>query len=168
MTLLDETHTEALEKTDRLYELLTKLRYEGKFLFGRNLKEVRTLLRFFHQKLSGRMRSEERLLFPFLEVHVPKVAPVLRLLRSGGEDFRRNLRALHTFLGKLARTRTNHDYAEAVDQVIGTGTYLVYLVRHYIRLERKSISKVIQKELRADERAALNKRFARRRFLTYA
>ena len=162
--LLEETYTEALCKADRLCEVLTKLRYEGKFLFGKNLREVRSVLKYFDQKLSSRMKLEERLLFSFLEIHVPKLAPALHLLCSEREDFRKNLRKLHTLLKKLTRTRTNHDYGEAVDRVVETGTYLVYLVRHHIGLERKSVEKAIREELREEEQAALDRQLARRRF----
>ncbi|MBI2095992.1 MAG: hemerythrin domain-containing protein [Candidatus Omnitrophica bacterium] len=69
-------------KLDRFYEVLRKLRYEGKQNLGRNLDEAGQMLKFFKGHLAEHMREEEKIIFPFLETYIPRLQPMVYLLLS--------------------------------------------------------------------------------------
>ena len=73
--MLEESHEEAFQKTDKFYGILINLRYEGKPSLGKNLREAAGVLKFFHGEHMRHTELEEHVLFPFVKTHVPKNLP---------------------------------------------------------------------------------------------
>lgn len=162
--LLEDEHEQTLEKTDLLQEILTNFRYEGRLSFGKNLKAARGVLRFFKKEVVEHIDLEERVLFPFLKTHFPKLDTAVHLLRAEHEDFRANLRAFELELRKLSGNRKDMNRGKIVDRIRETGIYLIYLLRSHLRTESKSLYKVIDREIRQDEKKKLQNRVRERCF----
>jgi len=74
-----EGHREVLIQTDALTQALTNLHYEGKLSLGKNLKQMKKILRFFNGPLKKHMQIEEKIVYPFFETHVPKFESAITL-----------------------------------------------------------------------------------------
>src|SRR3989338_4066747 len=92
------SHVEILKKSQQLEDVLTRLRYEGRMSFGRNVKELGALLHFLNEDLKNHVTQEERVLFPYVESHIPKLEPVINLLRSEHQEFKKNLKTFESRL----------------------------------------------------------------------
>lgn len=158
---LEKKYEEALKETDRLQDVLTRLTYEGKFRLGRNLNEARRLLQFFSGELVNHMQIEEKVLFPFLKTHVPRLESVICLLRSEHEDFRRSFGDFKTLLGKLSSKCNGTNRAKLIGKIKETGTYLIYLLKNHSQLENKSIYQAIDQVLHAEEKREIEKQIKR-------
>lgn len=161
VTTLEREHGEISEKTQRLQLVLRNLCYEGKACRGRNLKEGDRLLAFFKGKARKHMQLEEKVLFPYLEEHVPKLDSVIRLLRADHEFFKEGLRDLEKDLRKLSGGTEDGKGTDLIAKIRESGTYLVYLVRNHLHAECESIYKVVDRELRPAERKELEARCTR-------
>jgi hemerythrin-like domain-containing protein len=162
VAFLEEEHAHALDKTNRLHDVLTNLRYEGKPSFGKNVQAVDKLISFFDQKLVDHVHLEEKIIFPFLEIHVPKLESVIHLLRSEHQDFRRNLESFKVHFAKLSAQKNDNGRGSVIEKLQEVGTYLIYLLRNHIQAERESIYRMINRELRSDEKKELAKQMKRR------
>ncbi len=153
--LLENDHNETLQKLCQFEEVLGKLRYEGKVHFGKNMAEISSLIAYFKRELCAHMRDEEKTLFPYLQVHIPKLDPMINLLLSEHEDLRNSLVFLKTALKK----RKKHFLAKRglIDKICYQGTYLVCLLRNHMRVESRGLYKAADKELRTSEKRNLIK-----------
>lgn len=147
-------------KLNRFYEVLRKLRYEGKQNLGRNLDEAGQMLKFFKEHLEEHMREEEKIIFPFLETHIPRLQPMVYLLLSEHEDFRNNLRSLGVFLAQLKKRKG--DPAATLDKVSELGTYLICLLRSHMWVETRTLYRAADKELREPEKKKLVRRLEKK------
>lgn len=155
LELIEEGHTETLQKTDRLEEVLTNLRYEGKSSLGKNLREARELFDFFNEELIEHIAQEDEILFPFLKIHLPKLESVIGLLQAEHEDFRKKLEGFKFLLGEVKKEDRESERVQLIEKIREQGTYLIYLLRHHIRAETEVIYKVAERELRPDEKEGL-------------
>lgn len=158
--LLEENHSHIFHETDRFRDILTSLRYEGRPSLGRNLKNIREVLKFFNQELVPHVRLEEEVLFPFLEVHIPKLESVIHLLQAEHEDFRRSLRNFEFLLNELEKETADQDlnHGHTIEKVRELGTYLIYLIRSHLQAEDESVYKIVNQELRSSEKKELEQR----------
>ena len=155
---LEQSHGEILEQTARLDRLLTNLRYEGKPSFGKNLREAGQVSAFFEKRLMPHMRLEEKILFPFLEAHLPKLESFIHLLEWEHEDFRRTFGGFKLDLKKLTKGKREDGRSAFIE----TGVYLLYLLKHHLEAENLGLYRVIKKELRPGEKKKLAQTLRRR------
>lgn len=153
--ILEKDHKTTFQKLNQFYEVLRKLRYEGKMKLGRNLSEVQELVNYFKKELDSHMRDEEKVLFPFLQTHIPRLEPMVYLLLSEHEDFRNSLGNLKAALdGFKSRAAVKPGL---IDKICEQGTYLIGLLRSHMWVESHSLYKAADKELRLSERRKLIK-----------
>ena len=152
--LMEKDHQTTFQRLNEFYDVLRKLRYEGKLNVGKNLAEVNTLVSYFKQELDGHMRGEEKILFPFLQTHIPRLEPMVYLLLSEHEDFRHSLENL-----KTALQNCKHQAADPIliDKICEQGTYLICLLRSHMWVESHSLYKAADKELHVREKQELIK-----------
>lgn len=151
--ILEKEHKTTLDRIDEFYDALKRLRYEGKLNLGRNLAEVRGLATYFRKELDGHMREEERVLFPFLRTHIPRLEPLVALLLSEHDDFRGSLEGLEAALEDFKR----HEFMKSslIEKICEHGTYLICLLRSHMWVESHNLYKAADRELRPDEKKSL-------------
>ena len=153
--ILEKDHKTTSQKLNQFYGVLKKLRYEGKLTLGQNLTEADRLVTYFKRELDGHMRDEEQILFPFLQIHVPRLGPMIYLLLSEHEDFRNSIKDLKTALGEFKRRKAFKP--STLDRICEQGTYLICLLRSHMSVESNSLYRVADKELRLSEKRKLIK-----------
>ena len=151
--ILEKDHKPTLQKLNQFYEVLRKLRCEGKLTLGQNLAEAGELIAYFKKELYGHMRDEEKILFPFLQAHVPRLGPMIYLLLSEHEDFRNSIKNLRLALSKFKKHKTLK--LGTLDKICEQGTYLICLLRSHMSVESNSLYRVADKELRLNEKRKL-------------
>ena len=153
--ILEKDHKTTFQKLNQFYEVLRKLLYEGKLTLGQNLAETSEFVAYFKKELDGHMRDEEKILFPFLQTHVPRLEPMICLLLSEHEDFRNSIKNLKTALSKFKK----HEVVKpgTLDKICEQGTYLICLLRSHMSVESNSLYRVADKELRLSEKRKLTR-----------
>ena len=151
--ILEKDHKPTFQKLNQFYKVLKKLRYEGKLTLGQNLNEAIKLVTYFKRELDGHMRDEEKILFPFLQTHVPRLEPIIYLLLSEHEDFRNSIKDLKMALSEFKK----HELVKPgiLDKICEQGTYLICLLRSHMSVESNSLYRVADKELRLGEKRKL-------------
>ena len=91
ITSSNEQDAEMFRKIERFLQVLTNLRYEGKFCRGRNIAEANQALRFFTRDLNHSTTYQNRVIYPFLETHIPKLRTSFSILRSEQQELKRIL-----------------------------------------------------------------------------
>ena len=139
---------------DRLHRVFHDLRYEGKIHFGENLKEMKETVRVLKKKLFELMYDEEKFLFPFLILHVPRLQPLICLLLSEHQDFKRSLKNLRIELLNLGK-KTGEGSHILIQKINDEVTYFICLLRSHLWMENKNIYRVINRELNSNEKDKL-------------
>ncbi|MBI4549516.1 MAG: hemerythrin domain-containing protein [Candidatus Omnitrophica bacterium] len=152
---LEAEHEESFRETEKLSDVLTNIRYEGKLSLGKNLKEANRLRLFFNRVMRHHARLEETVIFPFLEKHVPKMESVIRLLRSEHADFEKTLIEFNASLRAVDRENDAGKRLLSLEKMQETGTYLIYLLRHHLYNENVSVYKTISRDLNPEEKKIL-------------
>ena len=152
---LNNTHARALAEADQLEKALTNLQFEGKSSFGRNLKQVCAVCKFLQRDLMRHMQVEERIVFTFIETHLPKLERIIFLFRSEHLDFVRNLKAFKFQLQKLAEGRTESRRGTIIEDIKISGVYLVNLLKSHIYVEDECFCKMVECELSSSEKKIL-------------
>lgn len=155
MKRLGEDTEGTLHKLDELQELLLHLRYEGKHLLGKNLKRGEEVSSFFEGELSRHMALEEEVLFPFLKNHLPRLEPLILLLTSEHEEFKRCLRTFRFWLKELSQNKNPLSQGRILEEVKESGTYLTYLLESHLQEESGILYRVADEELRPGEKREL-------------
>ena len=155
---LQKNCAETVEMLENIKSALVKLRYEGKPSFGKNIKKTKGMLKFFNQELIRHSELEEKILFPFIKSHFPKLELKVHLLEMENEDFKKNVLRFSFLLNQTQKKNSGDRYGEWAQQVNDTGMYLAYLLRHHLKARSKCIDKVIERELREDEKRELGNR----------
>ena len=155
---LEKIHHTADENLKDLKEILTNIRYEGKAALGKNLKAAAKVFDFLNGDLRSHIETEENALFPFLEKHIPKLEPIIRLLCSEHEDFRKSLQGFECALRELSDEKSGQERGKSLEKLNEQGTYLIYLLRNHIQAEAEGVYKVADRELKLKEKIELTKR----------
>ena len=142
---------------EELNDLLTDLQYEGRSSLGKNLKKSERYIQSFERELAKHIEIEEKMLFPFFESHVPRLATALRLLEAEHEAFHSSFHKLKGELQKLTTAKSAADHAKLLHKIHETGTYLVCLLKHHMQMETGSLYRMIERELKAGERKQLKR-----------
>ncbi len=158
LQLLEKEHQQALEQIDQLDVALVGLQFEGKTSVGRNVKQIRSVLQFFLRRFIKHTEREEQIIFPFLTSHIPRLVSVFPLLCSQHQEFRKSTEDLQLLVSVFSNYKSNLDQTRTTEKIREVGTYLIYLLRHHIEVECQSIYKMINCELRRDEKEELERR----------
>ncbi len=155
--LIGENHRQTMETLDRLQDVLTRLRYEGRHLLGRNLKSVEEILDFFNGELNWRIYIEDEVIFPFLKAHLPKLESLVCFFAAEHAHFRKTLKEIEQLLKDLSRSKEASSQARTTEKIIQAGTYLLYLLRNHIYAEDGSIYRMMDRDLNLQEKRILRK-----------
>lgn len=158
-----EDSAETLEKINELQEILVNLRYEGRHQLGKNLRQVEGVLDFFNGELMEHVEFEEEVIFPFIKRHIPKLEPLILLLSSEHEEFKRNLRSFHFWLKEFSRERGPLNHGKLIEKVREAGNYLICLLQIHLEEESEILYRVADQELRSNEKRELQKQICRQR-----
>ena len=99
------------------------------------------------------MREEEKVLFPFLRTHIPKLEPMIWLLTSEHEDFRKALKDLNLSMAIFKKIGSGKD--RIIHQLNEQGIYLLCLLRGHMSVETQSLYRAAEHDLRPDEKELL-------------
>ena len=140
---------------NRLDEALGAFRHEGRHQLGKNLNQMNAAVHSLKLRLTGLMRNEEEHLFPFIITHVPKFQPLIYLLLSEHEDFRKFLRRLAISLAALKKKNEISESSRRIHNISEESLYLVCLLRNHLWMENDKIFEALRKELHASEKEKL-------------
>lgn len=143
-----------LAESNALEEALQCLRYEGKVNIGKNLNTVDTKLKELNGKVLPHIAMEQTV-FSYLSVHVPKLDPLMKLLKAEHEEIKVGLEVLEFLLKEIMQERHETKRNQDIEKLKDKGTYLIYLLRNHLRAESDSVYPVIQNELHEEERREL-------------
>ncbi len=147
------------EGVRRLASVLTRFRYEGKPFLGRNAREARDVLELFTRNLSSHMRLQEKTVFPYLQKHLPRLGPVVLVLRSEHRELVESLERFRRLLRNVLRFHDGIRYVrQTLDELIETGHYVNCLVSHHFRAENKILLAIVERDLRDSEKQDLSRR----------
>ena len=157
---LAQDHSKIEDDIDRLENALFNLRYEGKRSLGRNLKQVHAVALSFKTGLNGHFRLEEEALFPVAEKHLPKLETLIAHLKSEHASVNKHLETIEGTLKKLSRPKGDVYTGTDISILREAGMYLVYLLRSHMDAENKIVYKLIEEQLRPDEKNRITKRLS--------
>ena len=140
---------------NRLDQALRAFRHEGRHQLGKNLNQMSDAIHSLKFRLTCLMRNEEKRLFPFIVTHVPKFQPLIYLLFSEHEDFRKFLRRLTISLAALRKKNGSFESSHRIHKISEESIYLVCLLRNHLRIEDEKIFVALRKELHASEKEKL-------------
>ena len=160
--MLDDEHEEIFQKMNVLQSLLTNLRYEGKPRLGKNLKDVGKALAFLKEKTKKHFLLEEKVIFPFLETHIPRLNPVLRLFESEHQGFQCQLRNLEVSLKEASKKRVCPESGQSAERIRENGIHMIAFLRYHLQAENGTIYRSSEMDLRPDEIALLKKEIQER------
>ena len=150
----EKNHGQTLKELDRLYEALRKLRYEGKAQRGKNTREIVGMISRFNHEMAEHLEEEEKILFPFLERHLPRLQSLIYLLLSEHEDFRNSLDRMRSSLHLL---KAGADASVTAHQLYQRGIYFICLLRSHMWVESQNLYKTADRELKPGEKRELIK-----------
>lgn len=153
--ILRRSDVETLQMAYTLQKIVTHLNYEGKPSWGKNLREGGKILHSLKRHLSCHLNEEERIVFPFLKTHIPKLEPLIAILHSEHEDLRKSLRRFQFWLGKLGKEKNKLIRRKGIERLRGMGIYLTCLLQSHAQEEIKVLYKVAEKELWEGEKKSL-------------
>ncbi len=151
--LFEGKHGESLDHLDRFHEMLKCLRCEGKPHLGKNVREIGSMIVYFKSELESHLREEERVLFPFLERHMPKLQSLIYLLLSEHQDFRNSLEEMKALVRRLRKNGL--EASISVWKLYQRGVYFISLLRSHMWVESENLYRVADEELKPDEKRQL-------------
>ena len=150
-----KNHVALTSEVDNLHSTLHVFCHEGKAQFGKNLKRADEAIRRLQRHLTTVMAYEEKCLFPFINTHIPRLQPLIYLLRSEHEDFRRYLKSLVRLMTAFKKQKEISQQYQNMHQIREEGIYLVCLLRSHLGVETHNLYKTADKELHSGERHRL-------------
>ncbi len=152
-SILEKDSKTTLRNLNKFYEVLVNLRFEGKQNVAKNMIRLRGLVSYFQEEVKAHMREEEKVLFPFLRTHIPRLEPMICLLVSEHGDFRNSLKDLNLSLSVFKKV--NSDKTRIIHQFNEQGIHLICLLRGHMSVETKTLYRAADNELRPDEKKRL-------------
>ncbi len=147
----ESSHKRTSRKLDIFEKNLQSLRFAKKETIPASLKTLRNITSYFKGDLSAHMHSEETVLFPFIDNHVPRLEPLTHLFRSEHLNIRL---ALKRFEEHLRGVRVQKSPAR-LEKLRQAGLYLIYILKTHLVTESEGLYQIAQKELRREEKKIL-------------
>ncbi len=158
VAFFEKEYRDVVLRLDELQEATKNLQFEGKLFSGRNIQSIERVAAYLKNKLQQHIKLDEKIIFPFLETYVPKLEPILRFLRAERNEFKANLEEFDVLFTKVKESKNRPDYFKTVGELREKGIYLVGLVRNHIQAENESVYKIIDQQLRDNEKKELLRR----------
>ena len=155
MHLFKDEKKMVLEKLEQLEKALYNLQYEGKLFSPSHIKKAEEAVCFLKKKYTDHITLDERIIFPYLEKHIPKVHSVLLYLKAERREFQEGLKIFEKILLELKKDNKNILRHNIIERLKNKGIYLICLMRSHIQLEEQSVYQSIQQQLHKDEKNAL-------------
>ena len=144
-----------VEKLNQLENAIYNLQYEGKLFSSSHIKKAEEAMRFLKEKFTVHIDLDNRVIFPFLEKHIPRLNSVLLYLKSERREFQEGFKIFEEILAKLKKENDNMIRHGIIERLKDKGIYLICLMRNHIQLEEQSVYKSLELELHKDERNIL-------------
>ncbi len=151
--MFERDHRQTARDLNQFYSVLEKLRFEGKQNLSKNLKHAQEFVSNFKKDFESHMIEEEKILFPFLARHIPKLKPMIGLLNSEHSDFRDSMNKLKSSLSKAQKPAA--DRAFLIYKINEQFTYLICFLRGHMQVETQVLYRIAEDELRPDEKKQL-------------
>jgi hemerythrin-like domain-containing protein len=120
---------------------------------------VKLIFQSLDEALKADMILEEKILFPYLETHIPKLKFMIHIIEEEHEDLRRNLAAFRLLLEALFSKRPDRVKEGLIEKMRRKGRYLGYFLHNHTLAENETVYRVIETELNAREKEELNECF---------
>ncbi len=146
---------EVLKMLDDLGVSIKNLQYEGKMFLGKNTKAIEKVVTFLRGKMFEHIQLDEKVVFPYIQKHIPKLEPMLCFLRAERNEFKLNLENFEYLFKQLKSEKNGLRQQKIIDQLKEKGVYLICLIRNHIQIEIESVYKPIESQLHQDEKKAL-------------
>lgn len=156
-TFFHQECEEIKARTTSLGEILTLMRFEGKASEGKNLRRACDVFDSFDKELVRHMALEDKVIFSFIEQHVPKFDSLIYLLRSEHQDISRHLKNFKKILSGLRKTK-KAAHSQKMAELQESGTYLIYLLKNHIQAECDSLYYAVDRYLKKEEKEQLRSR----------
>lgn len=154
---LEQFHKKTLSHIDQFTIALQEFCYEGKVSHNKNFKKIQQHIVFFHDELLLHMAMDEKVVFPFLEKHIPRLEPVLRFLKAEHTEFRESLGSFEKIFKALSGGIDEARGRRSVEQLRERGIYLICLIRNHIQSENESVYRVMNEDLKDKEKEELSR-----------
>ena len=151
----EKNHASLATEIDALHFILHMFCHEGRAQFGKNIKRMDDAVRSLQIRLNFVSAYEEKCLFPFINVHIPRFEPLVTLLRSEHADFRRLLKGLSSSLAAFKREKEASRQLKSIQKIREEGMYLICLMRSHLWAETRKMYEALNRELRAEEKEKL-------------
>ena len=154
----EKNHASLATEIDALHSVLHVFCHEGRAQFGKNMRRLDDAIRSLEVRLGFVSAYEEKCLFPFISVHIPRFEPLITLLGSEHEDFRRLLKGLGRSLSAFKQEKEASLQLRSVQRIREEGMYLICLMRSHLWAETRNMYEALNRELRAEEKENLARR----------
>lgn len=155
MALFKKEHQEVLQKLDDLNDSISNLQYEGKMFFGKNTKAIEKSIQFLKKKLFEHIELDEEVIFPYVQIHIPKLDPMMCFLRAERNEFKLSIKNFEFLSKQLREEKNDLRQQRIIDQIKEKGIYAICLMRNHIQIEIESVYKPVDRELHWDEKKEL-------------
>lgn len=147
-----EIHLELMKAFKKFHGVVVALRFEGKPAFGKNLKNLIAAQKKLKIAFHRHKNLEEKVIFPFLEAHIPRLFSVLQLLIKDHAELELILKSFPGNAGGFqAVSWWKEDLAGHVIGLQHQVDYFWQLLKNHIYLEENIVYEMALKELHQDE-----------------
>lgn len=144
-----------LQKSHYLLNRLEILNFEGKVHLRQKLQGLQPTIKETSDLFASYIKVEEKIIFPFLETHIPRLASHIHLFRKENTEITKTLKEIKQLL-KLVLSAQNTKERRKYMGILGEKiTFLHYLMVSHFELEDNNLYKCIVQELHIDEQYLL-------------
>ncbi len=158
LALFASEHENVLGRLDELNESISNLQYEGKVFVGKNIKAIEKTVQFLKKKLLQHIELDEKVVFPYVQKHIPKLDPMICFLRAERNEFKLSLKNFEDTFDHLKEGKSSLRQQKTIEQMKEKGAYVICLMRNHIQTEIESVYKPMDRELHPDEKKELIKK----------
>ncbi|OGZ98737.1 MAG: hypothetical protein A3C07_04610 [Candidatus Sungbacteria bacterium RIFCSPHIGHO2_02_FULL_47_11] len=144
-----------LKNLDQLEKALYSLQYESKISSSEHIKKAEEVMLFLKNKYTAHIKLDDRIIFPFLEKHVPRLTPILLYLKAERGEFQEELKVFEKTLLELKRDNKGALRYGIIERLKDKGIYLICLIRSHIQLEEQGVYESLTRGLKPAERSDL-------------
>ncbi len=145
-----------VSRADRLHDVLTHLRYEGRMSRTKNLRAARDVIKNLEVRLEEHWNFQEKVIFPFIQIRVPRQEAAIHFLEEEHEGIKKYKDNLKRALQRQSESNASLGDGKIYEQ----GICLISLLHHHLGFEKRHIYRSVRKELRQDEKNEMSKRIA--------
>lgn len=135
-----------------LERALTRLRYEGKVSFRRNVHDTLNVLRRLDGHAHEHTELQERVIFPYVTRRMPRLGPLTRLFSHEHQDLRRGIRHLRRALRGLESRGSTAARGQRIARLFQEGSELALAMRLHEEGERAAFLQRAWDHFRPDEK----------------